>query len=91
MNGMDSSTDGFLRSARADLQRQLATSARLDAMTADVLETGVAIRARVTVAGERLVLTGSGASLIEAYSDLIEAAPPAVLASAYRQVLEDSP
>ena len=87
---MDASVEAFLETAKADLQRQLATSAQLEAMTADVLETGMTIRAKVAVAGERLVLSGSGASLIEAYSALIEAAPPAVLGSAYRQVVEGS-
>jgi hypothetical protein len=85
---MDASVEAFLETAKADLQRQLATSARLEAMTADVLETGMTIRAKVAVAGERIILSGSGASLIEAYSALIEAAPHAVLLSAHRQVLD---
>jgi hypothetical protein len=81
---MDASVEAFLETAKSDLQRQLATSARLEAMTADVLETGMTIRAKVAVAGERIVLSGSGASLIEAYSALIDAAPAGVLASADR-------
>jgi hypothetical protein len=85
---IDAATEAFLRSARSDLQRQLATSARLDALTADVNETGLALRAEVTVAHERLILTGTGESLVEAYAALIREAPPSVLASAYRQVLE---
>jgi hypothetical protein len=49
-------------------------------MTADVTETGASIRARVIVGDQRVALTGSGASLTDAYEDLIEKAPPEVLA-----------
>ena len=63
MSGMDASTDRFLERAKTDLERQLAPAARLDAMTADVTETGVSIRARVIVGDQRMVLTGSSASL----------------------------
>ena len=80
MSAMDASTDRFLERAKSDLERQLAPSARLDAMTADVTETGASIRARVIVGDQRVVLTGSGASLTDAYEDLIEKAPPEVLA-----------
>jgi hypothetical protein len=80
MSAMDASTDRFLERARSDLERQLAPSVRLDAMTADVTETGVSVRARVIVGDQRVVLTGSGASLTDAYEDLIEKAPPEVLA-----------
>ena len=80
MSGMDASTDQFLERAKADLERQLAPSARLDAMTADVTETGVSIRARVIVGDERMTLTGSSASLKDAYEHLLENAPPEVLA-----------
>ena len=80
MSAMDASTDRFLERAKSDLERQLAPAARLDAMTADVTETGVSIRARVIVGDQRVVLTGSGASLSNAYEDLIEKAPPEVLA-----------
>jgi hypothetical protein len=78
---MDASTDQFLQRAKSDLERQLAPSAQLDKMAADVRETGVSIRARVLVGDERVILTGSGASLADAYEALIEAAPPEVLAS----------
>jgi hypothetical protein len=80
-----SSTDEFLESAKADLERKLAAGARLDAMVADVLETGVSIRARVIVGDQRRILTGSGASLADAYEALIESAPPSVLAGANEQ------
>ena len=90
MSPMDASTDRFLQVARPDLERQLAPSARLDAMAADVTETGVSIRARVLVGEERVILTGSGASLADAYEALIDSAPREVLASPGRQVSEDS-
>ena len=50
-------------------------------MAADVTETGVSIRARVLVGEERVILTGSGASLADAYEALIDSAPREVLAS----------
>jgi hypothetical protein len=84
-----SSTDEFLESAKADLERQLAAGARLDAMVADVLETGVSIRARVIVEDQRLILTGSGATLADAYEALVESAPLSVLAGANPPSLED--
>jgi hypothetical protein len=80
MSAMDSSTDQFLERAKSDLERHLAPSARLDAMTADVTETGASIRARVIVGDEHVTLTGSSASLASAYEHLIENAPPDVLA-----------
>lgn len=80
MSEMDASTESFLQAARADLERQLAPSVQLNKMAADVRETGVSIRARVIVGDEPVILTGSGASLADAYEALIEAAPPSVLA-----------
>jgi hypothetical protein len=77
----DTSNDDFMRQARSDLERQLATSAKLDAMAVDATETGVSIRARVIVGDERLTLTGSGASRTDAYAALLESAPPEILAS----------
>ena len=77
----DTANDDFMRQARSDLERQLAASAKLDAMAVDATETGVSIRARVIVGDERLTLTGSGASRTDAYAALLESAPPDILAS----------
>ena len=89
MNAMDDSTDRFLQQAKPDLERQLAPSARLDAMAADVTETGASIRARVVVGDDRVILTGSGASLADAYEALIDSAPREVLASPDGEASED--
>ena len=86
----DAASEGFLEVARADLQRQLATSARVKDMALESQSDGILVRASIAVGNDVLELIGSGESVLDAYRDLIHSASPTiVLASAYRQVLEE--
>jgi hypothetical protein len=86
----DAATEAFLESARADLQRQLASTAHVKDMAVEVQPDRTVVRAWIAVAEDVLVLVGSGESVLDAYRDLIHSASPSiVLASAYRQVLEE--
>ena len=86
----DAATEAFLVAARADLQRHLASSARVKDMAVERQGERTLVRASIAVGSDVLVLIGSGDSVLDAYRDLIHSASPSVvLASAYRQVLEE--
>lgn len=86
----DAATEAFLEAARGDLQRQLASSARVKDMAVESQGDGIRVRASIAVGDDVLELIGNGESVLDAYRDLIHSASPSVvLASAYRQVLEE--
>jgi hypothetical protein len=85
---IDEATAAFLRAASDDLQRQLGTAGRVDALEVAEIWAGVAVRARIRMSGSTITVGGSGSTVVDAYGDLVRngVAEP-TLAAAFRALL----
>ncbi len=87
MTQIDDATERFLEAAAADLAARLGRTGTVEAL---VIESpAVTIVASVRIAGRTFRLTGSGASLIDAYAHLERPSAEDVLAVTYTRVLGD--
>lgn len=86
------STEALLDAFKDDFQRQLRRSAVVEHLTvAEANDERVTLTATVRVAADQIELTGTGETVVAAYANLFTGAEAeVVLASAYRQVLDQA-
>ena len=86
------STEALLDAFKDDFQRQLRRSAVVERLTvAEANDERVTLVATVRVATDQIELTGTGETVVAAYANLFTASEAeVVLASAYRQVLDQA-
>ena len=86
---IDEATSAFLQAVTADLERQLGIAGSVADVSLEQLSAGgVALIARIRVAGEVIVIRGTGENLIAAYAVLRQSVPQPVLESAFAQIVD---
>ncbi len=86
---LDAATSTFLEAMAEDLQRQLGIAGSVDEVSLEQLDEGrLAIIAAIRVAGDELVIRGTGDNILTAYADLRLSIPQPVLESAFVQVVD---
>ena len=85
----DAATSTFLEAVAVDLQRQLGPAGSVEGVSLEQVWGGhLAIVAAIRVAGEDLVIGGTGENILAAYADLRQSVPQPVLESAFIQVVD---
>lgn len=84
----DAATSAFLEAATDDLRRQLGIAGSVEGLTLEGSQSEVTLVAAIRVAGDELVIRGTGDSLVTAYTHLLLSIPQPVLESAFVQVVD---
>ena len=85
----DAATSAFLESASDDLRKQLGIAGEVEDLTLEERPAdGVTLVATIRVAGDVIVIRGTGDSIVTAYADLRLSIPQPVLESAFSQVVD---
>ena len=86
---IDAATSTFLEAVATDLQRQLGIAGSVDDVSLEQLHGGrLAIVAAIRVAGEGIVIRGTGENILAAYADLRLSVPQPVLESSFAQIVD---
>ncbi len=86
---IDAATSAFLEAATADLRRQLGIAGALEALSLEKLRPEeVTLVAAIRVAGDEIVIRGTGSNILTAYADLRLSIPQPVLESAFVQLVD---
>lgn len=86
---IDDATAAFLKAAGLDLQRQLGIAGSVEDVSLQEYPGGsVALLAAIRVAGDDVIVRGTGVDILAAYADLRRSVPQPVLGSAFAQVID---
>ena len=88
---IDGATSTFLEAVTVDLQQQLGLAGSVEDVSLEQLWGGhLAIVAAIRVAGEDLVIRGTGDNILSAYAALRQSVSQALLESAFAQIVDAS-